>query len=217
MSENILVKVLPYLSPIMVVLIGAYLNHYLWISRTRSKDHCEMVEKFVGDRDISTTHNLLLETQFRTLYKRQAEASIIRFLLDCSYPILRINQYKIGHNYLEKCTDNIGKVTGFNLISRIRNETKRRWIYWGYMTTYTGIVLGTMYPIITYKVQILEFFDRFGYSLLIPLMGLIIVAIGTAFIALTEAVQIDNAAKLVEALDQENTRANDSAGFEETP
>ena len=216
MSEDILVKVLPYLSPIMVVLIGAYLNHYLWIRRTRSKDHCEMVEKFVGDRDISTTHNLLLETQFRTLYKRQAEASIIRFLLNCSYPILRINQYKHGYTYLAKCTDNDGTVIGFNLAPRVRNKIKRRFLICGYMAAYAGIMLGTMYPLIAYKTHIQAILDRQGHQLLIPLVITVICFVILAFLALTEAMSIGSATSFVEAVKQENKQSNETADLEET-
>lgn len=216
MSEDALVKIASYLSPIIVVIIGAYINHYLSVRRTRSKDHCEMVEKLVGERDISTAHNLLLETQFQSLYKRQTEAAIIRFLLSCSYPIKRINLYKHGHSYLVKSTDNTGIVTGFDLVPRLRNKIKRRFLMCAYTIAYAGIMMSTIYSLVAYKTQIQAILDQQGYQLLIPVGITAAGLITLAFTALTEAMCIASASNFVEAIKQENKQLNETTAYEET-
>lgn len=215
MSDDQIIAIVSIGATIFGGLASVWLNHLLSSRKKTSLDHYEMVEKLVGTRDISTTHDLLLETQFQSLYKRQTEAPVIRFLLSCSYPLRRIIQYKNGRSYLEKRMGDDGKVVGFNFGRRIKNKKTLKWLFRGLIAAYALIMFGTIYPLVTYKFQIEQFVAQVGYQLLFPLGTLVLSAFWFAFMALVEAMSVSSAIEFVEAIEQENNSADGNVDHEE--
>lgn len=95
-AKGTLIKIVPFITPIFVVMVAASLNHFLTIRRTRSKDNAEIAQKIIGEGDIENAHDFLLEVQFQSLYKANIEAPVIRYLLEQPHPTKKLFQFSKG-------------------------------------------------------------------------------------------------------------------------
>lgn len=200
MSEDTLIKIVPFITPIFVVMVAASLNHFLTISRTRSKDNFEIAQKIIGEGGIDTAHDFLLEVQFQSLYKANMEAPVIRYLLEQPYPTKKFKLYARGFKFFEHSKSEDGQVTAIQLIEKYRDEKARKRsvlkgniLYWVYFS------IGAT-PVGYYQNELVDLFMRGEYSLVIQAVmwfG------GFAYLAvksIKDAVGLDRAKELVDSL-----------------
>jgi hypothetical protein len=200
MSYDHLIAIASIIATVFVGIASVWLNHFLTSRKKNSKEPYEMVEKIVGDRDISTTHDLLLETQFQSLYKLNTEASAIRYLLSKKHPTKKVRQYISGFKHLDHVRYKNGNIKELKL----NKHTSKKWIYntqyYGGMTLYWVLFFVGTLPIVIFANYIKLFFKSAGFIVLLPTLGWMGLFIFFAVVSLKAAVNLGGAKELVESL-----------------
>jgi len=200
MSYDHLIAIASIIATVPVGIISVWLNHFLTSRKKTSKEPHEMVEKIVGDRDISTIHDFLLETQFQSLYKLNTEASAIRYLLSKNHPTKKVHQYINGFKHIDHIKYKNGNIKELKL-----NKYKsKKWLYgaqfYGGMSLYWILFFAGTLPIVIFANYIKLLFKSAGLIVLFPILGWMGLFIFFAVISLKAAVNLGDAKELVESL-----------------